>query len=514
MTRIIVLIFFFIPQISYLQQSELFGDLQIGKHSVGFKIINAVDYSRGHSRQLNFKGERINDNPFRPIQINVWYPASPKTNDTKMLVKDYYYIKAQVSHPRTLSSQEKDEIDSRSPTYSNTITPSDRDKLLNLSTDAFYGIEPEKNNYPVLILLSLSPTDTHILSEYFASHGYVVLSVPFHKEVGNYFNYSESWVAAIKDVQFSLNQIKSAVNVDLTQIGIIGASHGGNIAPSMQMECPSVKGVVSLDGMERWNAYKGFINKTNYGRIDFKKMNVPYLIFEAQRDDYDYSFYDEKAIFADKIYINDLGLSHGYFSAISYVMYEAIAHSTYEGSTNISNQNPAKKFEIICNYTLNFFDDLLKNKSSFDQFINDFSKKDSLLIRRKLAKDIPPNKEDLVSILVNQGMEDFQLTFNQYEDDINPRTIENVWKDLFDKNDEIAGILFEFISETFPDYSWHYYLLLTSAIKENDKKTIEEYHPIFLKVLELDPRITEELRKNIKANIKSKLQIFTELDNE
>ena len=484
------------------QQSPLFGNLKKGIYDVGYKIIVAEDYSRVSNRLYNFRGEKINDDYFRTIPINVWYPGVKGIQDSPMKVKDYYYLKESSLNQSPLSDHQKLAIDKKSPPYENGLIDEERKFLLNIETEAYLNIENANNIFPLLIFNSLAPVDNHILCEYLASHGFVVLSVPFYNDIGNYFGYYESWDAAIRDVQFAINRIAGKENVDLKKIGIIGASHGGNIAPTLQILNPNVKCVVSLDGMEKWNSYNNFLDKTMYGRVDKKKINTPYLIFQDESQVNVDSFYIKNATYANKTIIEGLGLSHGFFSCLSYVMYEAIAPSTYVGNSDISNEHPVQKMEIIGDYVLNFMNAHLKSIPIPENTLENNAIADSLKIRHINALPIPPSQKDLEELLIAEGIEGLSVIIDQFSSDISERHVENLWIDLYKEKNEMAEELFSFLKKTFPRYSSPFYLLAYYNHQSGDLESAKVNYQKFLELVDDDPYISANYRNSMKEHLK------------
>ena len=67
----------------------LWGTLHTGNHAVGFRTIFRYDNSRTWKTTRHYDGTFTPDLKGRPIQINVWYPASPDQSLRKMHFGDY-----------------------------------------------------------------------------------------------------------------------------------------------------------------------------------------------------------------------------------------------------------------------------------------------------------------------------------------------------------------------------------------------------------------------------------------
>ena len=77
------------PPDSRAASSSFWGDLQAGSYSVGFRTIFRYDSSRPWMITRHYRQPFSPDFDGRPIQINIWYPASRVLLGKKMEYKDY-----------------------------------------------------------------------------------------------------------------------------------------------------------------------------------------------------------------------------------------------------------------------------------------------------------------------------------------------------------------------------------------------------------------------------------------
>ena len=67
----------------------LWGNLPPGPYTVGFRTVFRYDGSRTWKSTRHYDGSFSPDLKGRPIQFNIWYPASPDPSSTKMHFGDY-----------------------------------------------------------------------------------------------------------------------------------------------------------------------------------------------------------------------------------------------------------------------------------------------------------------------------------------------------------------------------------------------------------------------------------------
>lgn len=367
--------------------SPIWGDLQKGVHAIGFKVIYATDYSRGADKTYNDMGDRIKVDAFSLVQINLWYPAKKSRKD-RMKVLDYIYKANQVKSSKDLSNQEKKDIEEKVFAWNKSFTNEvEKQAIFSTRTQAQFYAKAKKGSFPIITYLAGTSDGNYVIAEYLASHGFIVISVPSSDSVGNLFSYSEGWAAQINDTQFALNHLHGKINADYENIGVVGASHGGIIAPFLQIQNPSIKGVISLDGMEIWEMYKDTYKAFPYK--NFKNSNVPYVVFQSKLPAslVDYGFYDHLK-YADKTIIKGIDFSHADYSALSIAMYDKIAPSFYKGEKELDNS-----IKLVGEYLLSFFKLHLSADINAQTTLDSYENINNVTIEKTAALPVPVNKK-------------------------------------------------------------------------------------------------------------------------
>lgn len=160
----------------------LWNDIESGEYSVGFKVINHWDKSRNRFSKYEKSGE-LNKARFFPVQISIWYPSVEPWDSAKVIpFKKYFYLTEQKNDFKPPSQERREktlDILFNFATLGAGLELS-KEQLLdigNTATAAMQDVDAVNKKFPVII----AGHDGGVwkgttLSEYLASHGYVVIS--------------------------------------------------------------------------------------------------------------------------------------------------------------------------------------------------------------------------------------------------------------------------------------------------------------------------------------------------
>lgn len=156
--------------------SPLWGNLHPGGRRVGFRTIFRYDGSR------TWKSTRDYDKPFlpdlkgRPVQINLWYPASPDRQAAKMRFGDYVEQNA----PKSFGAMNNVMRQRSRDDYSGSLPNAEVRALRSTRMNAYRDAPSAKGTFPAVLYfggLNASINANFVLAEYLASQGYVVASI-------------------------------------------------------------------------------------------------------------------------------------------------------------------------------------------------------------------------------------------------------------------------------------------------------------------------------------------------
>jgi hypothetical protein len=216
--------------------------IDAGQFPVGFRVIRTHDATRP-----SLTGEA---DAGRAMQIAIWYPAK-RAGAPRMSLRDYVVLDAQAVRFATPDEQRRQETIERfeKDPLAAGVSRESLEKLLDMRSAAVFDAPAAKGKFPVLLFLHAAPENQNLISEFLASHGYVVAGV---KSKGtdqiDYRLSVPNLVTMQADARFVLQQIEKLPFAETQRIGLIGMSNGALGAAGLAMSMREVRAIVSLDG--------------------------------------------------------------------------------------------------------------------------------------------------------------------------------------------------------------------------------------------------------------------------
>jgi len=334
------------------------SDLVYGPYEVGFKSYKTYDDSRTY-----IVGE---DTISRPLLIHFWYPSQEKVQGHTLSFKHYIDLIAQ----REDYAKSGSEVDENSFSYVNAYSGHAKNNLgLDTSINTreildspVFGksgipIQTIGSEFPLLLYApsnSKASVQNHVLCEYLASHGFMILSVAsagpnsIKRE-----KFQESTMAQVTDMEHILKYSKDSLQIEYTKLGLFGFSSGGNAITMFQMRNKNVDAVFSMDGGQE---YSGYLSLYKMQEFDLDKTNVPYCSLINNYEDFSiYPLYNS-VITSEKYLFRLPHLNHNGF--VSYWQYFDSC------SPDSVKSDVAKSFETLSKCALGFFSKYLKPSPS------------------------------------------------------------------------------------------------------------------------------------------------------
>lgn len=257
-----VLIF---PLISVAQRTQsalpattpalLWGDLQPGSFSVGFRVLYQRDKTRPWLKPTAATGVAPTD-PGRPIRISMWYPAVPGKAPNTMRYGDYFHFDGPDTFRKLNDELERSDLESETKDLME-ISPQGREilaRLLATPVAASLNAPEARGPFPLVLYSGGlgSRADANVeLGEFLASHGFVVATLPQLGPSENDLDLGSSPAEVtlrVRDLEFALNILRVRADIDERKLIIVGHSAGGTVALDFAMRNPQVRIVVGLDG--------------------------------------------------------------------------------------------------------------------------------------------------------------------------------------------------------------------------------------------------------------------------
>ena len=332
---------------------------QVLDHQVGFKVISTYDSSRTYKPNTNIS-DKLH---YRPIDIDLWYPADITPSDTTASFADLVYLLEKRSNLYDDTKSYHGLTDELLQYICAGLNCTDYKNLKKVNTKSYVNAKRTEGEFPVIIYLAGfngMSYENYQLFESLVKKGFVVASVSsIGRFPGNMTMELDDIFEQIKDGQFIISYLTKR-NLASRDIGLIGYSWGGLAATIMAMNEPNkIKAIVSLDGSEQFTYWDEEENeKLNRIReADFFKpetIKAPFLYLDSDisrwEDLPDSVFNITDKLLGDKNYLKIDNSTHEDFSSLS------IVSGDYQGEP---------KYSVIQKLTINYLMEKLKGENIF-----------------------------------------------------------------------------------------------------------------------------------------------------
>ncbi|HEY5748032.1 MAG TPA: alpha/beta fold hydrolase [Chryseolinea sp.] len=328
-------------------------------YPAGFKIISTYDSSRTYKPNSPLS-DKLH---FRPLDIDLWYPAGIVPSDTTASFSDLVYLFEKRSNFYDDTKRYDGLTDELLQYICAGLNCKDHNILKKLKTNSYVNAKPIAQPFPLIIYLAGfngMSYENYLLFESLAKHGFVVASVSsIGAYPGNMTMDSLGVYEQINDANFVIDHLTKKYAFS-NNMGLIGYSWGGLASAIMAMTEPGkIKAVVSLDGSEQF-AYGdpeedeklNRIRKARFFKPEAIRASFLYLDSDiAEGDDSPDSIYNiADHILGDKYYLKIKHSKHEDFSSLSVLAPEDRIHSAYD---------------VIQALTVNYMLDKLKGRNIF-----------------------------------------------------------------------------------------------------------------------------------------------------
>lgn len=259
-------------------------------YAAGFKTIHLTDSSRIYKPGSDV-ADRLH---FRPIDLDVWYPATTVGSDSALTFRDLLNLLILRVDIYTGTPAAPGTLDQIAGYLCNGFKCSDTTKLLNFKSQSYENAPAVSGKFPMVVYLASYNGmcyENFTLFEKLASRGYVVASV---SSIGTYPGdmtmKKADLMEQVDDALFSIQALSEDPSVDTSDIGLIGYSWGGLAGAVIAGKRPGLKCLISWDGSEYHHygndrSEDSDFNQTANGE-DFKNMTltIPYLRLESYPD--------------------------------------------------------------------------------------------------------------------------------------------------------------------------------------------------------------------------------------
>jgi hypothetical protein len=332
------------------------------KYHVGYKTIHTMDTSRQYKPGTNATQELY----YRPVDIDIWYPAEKAVTDSCMIYKDF--LSLFVNRPKyyrdTIAAEGA--IHEMAKAFCDMNKCSDTSRLLHFKTGSFKNVKPAIGKFPLVVYLASygsNSFENFTLFEELTRQGFVVVSIhSIGRFPGEMTMKYEDVMQQVYDAVFSLKILSKAQNINFSKIGIMGYSWGGMAGSILAGKVTNAACLISLDGSEFHHYGFAKDEDADFDGIthsqDFKNITIPYLRLEQSPPSSNTAKKDSVYNFYEKLSDNNLmlkvnGAEHYHFCNLPFVV---------KTSGNCKDDG---LYNTITKLTIAYLNDHLKKSNNF-----------------------------------------------------------------------------------------------------------------------------------------------------
>jgi tetratricopeptide (TPR) repeat protein len=489
--------------------SALWGDLEPGRHAVGFMAFEKYDYSRSFEAKKDYYGSPLPGERGRPVQVCVWYPAIADDADPRMVHAEYAFIYPGDSRFFGFLGNLQD----REVGVLHYIFNNDRGAVIDLQSEELAAVRDAPaapGRFPLILYsphFNISADENVILCEYLASHGFVVAGTHAYGPAGLRSGETPMDVEVlVDDLGFVLAAMHEFDFIDHDRLGVLGSGGGGVAALLFQMGNLYVDAVAGLNARFLYSEYRDLAEAS--ARYDIRRASVPMMhICGGGREGFDPSLVDSLE-YADRYAL--------IFSEMSTLVFSS--YRMFLSTVFAPNEADSKAYEATCSYLLNFFEAYLNGSEGGRTFLGarpeanglDFAE---VVYSHVPGRELPPTPEQFMAIFQERGVDEAVAIFEKFRAE-NPGLV------LFEEANcnyagysllqqgqaEAAVAVFRMNTEAYPNSANTWDSLAEAYLATGDEDGAAECYRMVLEVLPDDPAATDELRGVLRSNAEQFLE--------
>ena len=287
--------------------------------------------------------------------------------------------------------------------------------------EAYEDAPPAQGRFPAVLYfggLNAEINSNVILSEYLASHGYIVASISLlgpTDEQTFQSRTSEDLETSVRDMEFAWSILADNPGTDKGQLAVMGHSVGAIEAVLFGMRNANVSAVVALDGTYAFQGLSTVLADA-YGYTP-EKMRAAFLDLRraqgAQGDEPFNLSAVESFRHSDRTFITIKKMHHSDFTSFAMVGERFHTPITATYPFNDWNRETAKSgHEQVCRIILAFLDAKLRNDSNALTALNAaLQRADGGTLRQEEATPPPPSPLESAALVSQQGLAAVQELF-------------------------------------------------------------------------------------------------------
>ncbi len=491
----------------------IMGNLPLGEYVVGVQTLFSHDLSKNAVPYSDWDGNLSHDHTSengRQYQINIWYPAQPRSGDP-LKYADYVDLmgrqinfgesKEQKTFARQkFIAQTRDLRNILEAENKEELNTEQLNQLLDLDIFARRNAKAVKGQFPVVIYPNGgSPAYQNITCEFLASHGYVTVAfVPKGRFSSGMEISTIGLEVAVDDLEFVLGKISEVSNADVSKVAILANAISSSVGAAAISRNEKFKALISLEG----GFISAFEQRLLNGSAFYQPENIqaPILFIYSPHPSIDPK-YTSHLKYADRYYARFPEMSE--FVMLNYGMFE-------EFIPNIIGEhsgNTKKGFETANELILRFLNQKIKGQSGKlfdDSFISSSNQIDTTFVLPGLTA--PPNMAILKDTFWKESFDAIETIYQQLKAEGNSQPFSMnfyteyrdwlAWKK--DKDYIYRSRLYDLAYDSYPESARINYHVAYFSMKREMNEKAKQFYRQALSLLASD----EELSTSEKSRLR------------
>lgn len=318
-------------------------------------------YATGLSQQKIIYNDSIH------LLITSWYPSDKNKRTGLLTIKDCFSLDGHNTNARIDSFANEVICGGEYQINENSLY-----NFLNKATNTQLNAKSLSGKFPVLMWSFRHGTEYYqfAMSEYYASHGFIVYAVsrvkPKHTvpwEVDS-SEREKLLYQYLADMDIMFAQSKHNPNADTSKIALLSWSYGGDGAILFQQQHPQIDAVIGFSSVDFSNSF--FLGNTLNQNIKPALLNKPYYLFYETVSRRGHEFTSEiihPSLKNNSSLISFSRLWHGNFNFIEGHTAGTLQLPVVQAWTR-PGKNAVTGYEAICQWSLLYVKKLFNNKSA------------------------------------------------------------------------------------------------------------------------------------------------------
>ncbi len=342
--------------------------LELGKYSVGFRLLEAQDYSRAVTGGVS----PIVAHP-RPIRTYLWYPATGSEDSRPMRFGRYAELADDDIWPVEIVGDLHEELTYSRRALARSLGRERFEALLQRPMLAVEKAEALEGPFPLIVigqgLYFESPVAFAALAEYLAGRGFVVATCPLAGTDSPLVRIDvQDLETQVRDLEFAIAEARQFSFVSQDKLGVFGFDMGGMAGLILAMRNADVDAFVSVSSGILYQHPSGIpVASPDYDPL---ALRVPWLhsvpaTWMTQPQDPEAESLFESALYSERYLMLTEGMGHA-----DYTSYALVEDRPEMGGYAAAGPATIEGYEAVSKYVFNFFAAVLLQNSKSLAFLS------------------------------------------------------------------------------------------------------------------------------------------------